>query len=234
MPTLVHVTAEDLAAWLPKFDPIADKAMALRQSYPVLWQANVARMTENFVDYRANARSDMTMSMFRFAAETMTVLDDYDVVVGLDEVARSGMSEQELAVLVTQHSVHCLHYRVNWRLLPVAIPLWLSLWTEGVARYASLRLHDVGHGEALFDPGLAAMPPTDIKTAAAQMVPLIDVASDALNRRYLRAEGDRMGLLLGLRIVEKQAKIRSLTDFIRMPGMAARDIVRSELMSLSA
>jgi hypothetical protein len=232
--TEAGATPREIEAWLPAFDPLAERVRTMRPRIAPLWAQNLDRFSETFPGFRRTNKVRLLMSRFSFLTSCARVRDEYDVLLGLDECVRSGRTgDEDIGVAMAIQSFHAHHYFYNWRMKPTEItPLWMDLWFEGLGLYCAGRMFPKADRARLFtDPRQADAPISQIQTAAESMLRELDVASEDLHARYFGKGG--IGPAVALYMLEREGRTRSLPDMVFIPARPARDIVLSELHALS-
>ena len=121
--------------------------------------------------------------------------------------------------------------------LDPAPPLYVSLWMEGTATYASERLN-AGASRLhvlLDDAALAQADPSSLRAAAQAMLTKLDARDDATQSLFFETghHGDgwppRAGYAVGLRIAQEVGKTMSLPQMAALPGSRVRQTLAEAL-----
>lgn len=231
----------DLARWLAIFDPIADEVRRLSTAFPRIWQAQVERFQRHLPDAANDAPVTIMLSFLNFDARVRLWRDRLALFVGLDGVVYIHGRGADPAVLLDHESFHLYHHQVNPSLiLPGGDTIWLGIWKEGLAVYACGVL-DPRRSRLeilLGDRDLAAITPELLRRIAGELPPVLAATDGQTRARYLSYGylGDvpaRNGYALGLAIVERVARGRSLGELARIPASRIETLVRAEVAAIA-
>jgi hypothetical protein len=120
-----------------------------------------------------------------------------------------------------------------------AVPLWMALWREGLAAYASAKMNpDAGLSEVLESRELASLKPREVRAFATAALAGMEMTDAGGARRFLAAspEGDtsaRSGYLLGYRLAEHAGRTLTVDALARLPAAKVHRYIRKELAEIA-
>ncbi|MCC7426948.1 MAG: hypothetical protein IT557_08600 [Alphaproteobacteria bacterium] len=229
----------DAVRWLALFDPVAPQVRALSATFSGLWQNQAGRFQHQLPDASTATPVVVLVSFLYFDARVRPWRERVSLFIGLDGVVRFGA---DLGTLLDHELFHLYHHQVNPSLiLPGGDTLWLGIWKEGLAVYATGVLNQARSRAQILlgERALADGPSALMRRIAAELPPILDATDGATRARYLSYgyRGDipqRSGYALGLAVVERVARGRSLPELARIPAGEIERILRAELAALAA
>jgi hypothetical protein len=230
----------DFVRWLERFDPVAGAVRRLSAALPAAWVAHAARFRAALPD-AAEAPVTILPSFHYFDARVRADSGRAALFLGPDTIVAVHGADPDIGILLDHESFHLYHHQVNPTLiLPGGDPLWLGIWKEGLAVYASGVLNpDASRLRVLLgDAALAAIDQALLARIARELPPVLGATDGATRARYLGYgyRGDipaRSGYALGLLIAERAAAGRDLAALARLPATEAETLVRREIAALA-
>ena len=221
-----------LAEWLAAFDPIAEAVRTVHARLVADYSANLGRFIDTFKDFDASASPVYLMpSLFRFDAHLEPDGHSLPLFFGPDGIVKFHGADADLSVLIAHEIFHCYQAQRNPGLsLDPAPPLYVGVWIEGTATYASEQLnpgaslkHVLLDDAALLRDG----PPTASRVAGA-LLARIDSTADTDTTAFLGAgyRGDwpaRAGYYLGLLAARRIGRTLSLSEMAALPATQVRE-----------
>jgi len=229
----------DLARWLAVFDPVAAGARRLSGALPALWCARVAQFQRVLPDAAGDVPALSFVSFLNFDAATRPWRGRVGLFFGLDMMVL--LHGEAVGPLLDHERFHMYHHEVNPSLiLPGGDPLWLGIWKEGMAVYATAVLNPGMARRDVFlgDADLAEAGPALFRRIAAELPDRLHDTDGTVRARYLSYgyRGDipaRSGYALGAAIVERIAQGRDLAALARIPAHEAEALLRAEIDAMA-
>ncbi|MBR0650526.1 DUF2268 domain-containing protein [Roseomonas terrae] len=229
----------DVAAWLPRFDPVAGTVRSLSQRLSDLWCARLAQFQRLLPDAEPDVPATAFVSFLWFDGRARSVQGRMALFLGLDMIVL--LHGEEPGPLLDHERFHLYHHQVNPSLIMEGgDPLWLGIWKEGLAVHATALLNPGTPRVTAFmgDEMLASMDAAVLRRVAAELPTQLDATGLAERSRYLGygyrgTIPARSGYVLGLAIVERAAQGRDLAALARIPAPEIAAIVRRELAAIA-
>lgn len=202
----LKVDAARLSRWLPRFDAMAQDVRRVSAAFPNAYARHVEAFRAHFPTFApAGAPVYAMPSLFGFDGHLQRWRGQIPLFMGLDGIVRYHGSDPKLSVLLDHESFHLLQNIGSPSLLAEPAPLWMTLWLEGGATYASGVLNPTASRTQVLldDAELAALPRTAVPQLAKDFLSRFESTADADSERYFSASwrGEtpaRSGYLLGL------------------------------------
>ena len=237
----VTLSADNVANWLKNFDSLAESVRALSLKIPETIHAQLPRFQANLRDFDINAgRIYFLPSLFWFDGHLQPWRGIFPLFIGVDGIVQYHGTGADLTVFINHELFHVYHAQRNpAMLLDPNPPIFVELWIEGLAVYASQlmspsaeRVHVL-----LDDLILAAAKPGTLTYAAAELLKCLDSKSSKDDQRFFLTGyvGDlpaRTGYLVGLTIAERIGRSMSLIAMAKLDQSAVRDLVARELVTV--
>ncbi|WP_394778280.1 hypothetical protein [Undibacterium sp.] len=239
----VKPSAALVGGWLKKFDGMAGDVRRLSATVPAAYARQLAGFCTALPDFdRAAAPVYFMPSLFQFDGHLQPWKGVLPLFVGLDGIVYYHGAQADLTVLLNHEMFHLYQGQKNPSImLDPAPPVYINLWTEGVATYVSqlftpgaTRLHVL-----LDDKRLASASPEVLRTIAADLLLHLDENSDAVMERFFSIgyHGDipaRGGYLVGLTLAERVGKNMTSTQMASLPAEQVRMLVQQQLKAIAA
>lgn len=230
----------DMLAWLGRFDPIAGRVRALSQRLPGLWCDRLAHFRTVLPDAAPAVPATALVSFLWFDGKATLWQGRVTLFLGLDMIVL--LHGDAPAALLDHERFHLYHHEVNASLiLPGGDPLWLGIWKEGLAVYATALMNPGAPRRTalLGDDALASMTPDVLRRVASELPDRLGATDVEGRARYLQYGHRsnipaRSGYALGLAIVEDAAAGQDLAALARIPAPEIERIVRRGLAALAA
>lgn len=149
----------------------------------------------------------------------------------------------DLGVLFSHEMFHCYQGQMNPSMcLDPKAPVFVSLWMEGTATYASERLDpDADQLHVLLDDRtLARTDPATLRRVAQALLQRIDATDDASQQMFF-STGDhggdwpaRVGYFVGLQIARRLGATLSLPQMAALPAPRVREVLVQGLREMVA
>lgn len=206
---------------------------ALRRDLP----GALARFDRALPDNRWHGDIYLLVSLGCFDGRAQSIGGKPAMLLGADVLAATG--NRAPAVLLTHELFHLYHRQF---FQPEGDPIWASLWSEGLATYASGELNPGASLEALLLPrALVDAVDKDRARLAADLAAHLDESGTRAETLYFRTDDrtepvpPRAGYYLGLLAVRELAgKGYSLTDMAHWNAETARERVQQALAVVGA
>ena len=238
------VSAEAVARWFLRFDPLADAVRATHARFADGYRANLARLRAALPDFDPTVSPVFLMpSLFRFDGHLEPDGKSLPLFFGPDGIVRYHGMEPDTAVLFAHELFHCYQGQRNPAMaLDPHMAVCANLWIEGTATFASERLNpgaSLGHvlldDDAMLRDGPAAAP--RIATALLAALDATDAATlesffdagwhgDAWPRRG----GYYVGYLVAKRLAEGGMSLREMAG---LPAPQVRERVAGALHAIA-
>ena len=230
---LVRRYLNDVQPYLARMRTLSDTASAQLPAYSRQFAAT-------FPDFAPTQRVIFTVSLFSFDGATRTVAGNTALLFGIDGIARYHAPDENLQVLFDHELFHLYHAQVAPDLADDDVPLWDSLWEEGLATYVSAQMNPAStQDQVLLAPGLAERAQAMLPALAGELL----AQSDSLDRdeyaaffysRNHRPElPPRSGYYVGYRVAQILGQGRTLPELARLRGPALKQEVRAALATLA-
>jgi hypothetical protein len=236
-PRARHVVELYLAELRPYIARMREISAAIRRDQA----AYATDFRRAFPGYRADKPVYFTVSLFSFDGATRPVLGKVPVLFGIDGIARYHAPEDNIRVLFDHELFHDYHAQVIPETALDDVPLWLSLWEEGLATYVSGRLNPGSpEGEILLSKDLAASVRPVVPRLAREILDHFEsLDKDEYAAFFLggnrRADVPaRAGYYLGYLVAQRLGERRALGDLARLAGDGLKAAVRDALESMAA
>jgi hypothetical protein len=239
----MKTTTERITRWLPGFDAIAADVRRVVAGFPTIYAAHARRFAAEFA-YFDHARAPIYLlpSLFAFDGHLEPSGDRLSLFIGADGLVRYHGTAPDLAVFLDHESFHLYQSQVAPKvMLDPTPPVYVTLWTEGLATYVSERLNP---GAALVhvlldDAALVAADATARRELAAAILEVLDSTQEADALRFFSAGATgpwpaRGGYLIGLHVARRIGHDVPLTELARLQGAALRDRLARELAVLAS
>lgn len=235
----VMVRTKDVAQWLPGFDGRAEGARVVHKRFAHDYAGNLGRFRAQLADFDGRA-SPVTLlpSLMHFDAHLQPDGPRLPLFFGPDAIVYFHGADADLSVLFSHELFHCYQGQRNPSMcLDPAAPLYVSLWMEGTATYASERLNpDASPLQVLLDdPALLHADASAMRAAAQAMLAHLDAADDATQSLFFQAghhgEGwpPRAGYAVGLQIARSLGATMSLPQMAACPSTRVREMLAQAL-----
>lgn len=239
----IKVSPERIARWLPDFDSMAADVARVVGGFPAVYAAHAGRFAAALPDFdRAHAPVILLPSLFAFDGHLEPGGDTLPLFIGADGLVRYHGATPDLAVFLDHESFHLYQAQVAPAvMLDASPPLYATLWTEGVATYASEQLNpDAALLHVLLDDvALASADAATRRALAAAIAPALDSRAEADALRFFSAghKGPlpaRGGYLIGLEAARRIGRDLPLAQLPRLQGPALRERLARELAALAS
>jgi hypothetical protein len=231
---LVAAYLREVRAYVPRMRAIS---AAVRRDH----DAYVAGFRAAFPGYRPDKPVYFTFSLFTFDGGTRNVLGKVPVLFGIDGIARFHGADDNVKVLFDHELFHDYHAQIIPETALDDLPLWLALWEEGLATYASDRLNPgSSESEILLSKDLAASVRPLMPRLAREVLRNFDsMAKDEYETFFLMGKKrtdvpDRAGYYLGYAIARTLGDHRALDELAQLTGPELKDAVRQALEAVAA
>jgi len=234
---------ERIARWLPQFDAMNADVQRVVADFPAVYAAHARRFAAAFPDFdRKRAPIYLLPSLFAFDGHLEPGGDSLPLFVGADGLVRFHGTTPDLAVFLDHESFHLYQSQLAPALmLDPSPPVYVTLWTEGVATYVSERLNpDAALLHVLLDDTqLAGADARTRRELAAAILPVLDSTqeADALPFFSAGAKGRwpaRGGYLIGLEAARRIGRDLPLAQLPRLQGTALRERLAIELAAIAS
>ena len=238
----VKWSAAGIARWLKDFDPIADSVRALSLTVPATIRAQPPRFQANLPEFDANAgRIYFLPSLFWFDGHRQPWRGAYPLFVGVDGIVHYHGNDCDLTVFIDHELLHVFHAQRNpAMLLDESPPIFIDLWTERLAVYASRILNPAADRLHILldDQPLAAATADAVTYAAGELLKCLDSTDSKDEQRFFSTGyvGDlpaRSGYLVGWKVAERVGRSMSLTALASLNQSAVRERVAHELAAIA-
>jgi hypothetical protein len=221
-----------LAQWLTGFDPMAEAVRTVHARLVTDYRVNLDRFINTFRDFDAGASPVyLVPSLFRFDAHLEPDGQSLPLFFSPDGIVKHHGADAHLAVLMAHEIFHCYQCQRNPSLsLDPAPPLYVGVWIEGTATYASEQLNPAASLKhvLLDDAALLRDGPPAASRIAGELLERIDSTTDADTAAFLGSgyRGDwpaRAGYYLGLLAARRIGHELSLSDMASLPAAMVRE-----------
>ena len=239
-----EATQAEVLHKLPGIDQRAPAARVAHANFAHDYATNLRRFRHALPDFDGSA-SPVTLlpSLLHFDAHLQPDGARLPLFFDPDAIAFFHGTDVDLAVLFSHELFHCYQGQRNPAMcLDPAPPLYVDLWNEGTATFASERMNPGASlprvlldDVALLDAGDAAL-----RAAARAMLAHLDDTDDATQALFFQAghHGDgwppRAGYAVGLRIARSLAPTLSLPQMAALPAPRVRDTLARALTRFAA
>lgn len=239
----VRFKQDDVARWLPGFDGRAAATRAVHLRFVRDYGGNLGRFRSALPDFSDRA-SPVTLlpSLMHFDAHLQPNGSSLPLFFGPDAIVYYHGADADLDVLFSHELFHCYQGQKNPAMcLDPAAPLYVSLWMEGTATYASERLNPGASPlhVLLDDAALAQADASSLRAAAQAMLSKLDARDEATQSLFFEAghHGDgwppRVGYAVGLRIARALGTTMSLPQMAALPAQRVRETLAQALQRLA-
>ncbi len=230
---------DDVARWLPGFDGRAAATRTVHLRFARDYAGNLGRFRSALADFSDRA-SPVTLlpSLMHFDAHLQPNGASLPLFFGPDAIAYYHGADADLDVLFSHELFHCYQGQKNPAMcLDPAAPLYVSLWMEGTATYASERLNPGASPlhVLLDDAALAQADGSSLRAAARAMLSNLDARDEATQSLFFETghhgEGwpPRVGYAVGLRIARSLGTAMSLPQMAALPAQRVRETLAQAL-----
>ncbi len=237
-------TLAAIAARLPGIDQRAAAARTVHANFAQNYASNLHRFRQALPDFD-DAASPVTLmpSLGHFDAHLQPNGASLPLFFDPDAIAFHHGAGVDLDVLFSHELFHCYQGQKNPVMcLDPAAPVYVSLWMEGTATYASERMNPGASSlhVLLDDVALAQADDASLRTAAQGLLANLDATDDAVQSLFFQTghHGDgwppRAGYAVGLRIARGLGATMTLPQMAALPAPQARDTLAQALKRMSA
>lgn len=239
----LKTSPERIARWLPGFDAMAADVKHVVADFPAVYAAHARRFAAAFPDFdRSRAPVYLLPSLFAFDGHLEPGGDTLPLFIGADGLVRYHGTTPDLAVFLDHESFHLYQSQLAPALmLDPSPPVYVTLWTEGVATYVSERLNpDAALLHVLLDDTRLAGADADTRRGlAGAILAALDSTQEADALRFFSAGSEgpwpaRGGYLIGLEVARRVGRDMPLAQLPRLHGAALRDRLAVELAAIAA
>lgn len=235
----LEVKPADVARWLPGFDGRAAAARTVHRRFAHDYAGNVGRFRSAIADFDGHA-SPVTLlpSLMHFDAHLQPDGPRLPLFFGPDAIVYYHGADADLDVLFSHELFHCYQGQRNPAMcLDAEAPLYVSLWMEGTATWASETLNPGASLQhvLLDDALLARAAPSQLSAAAQAMLSALDARDPATQALFFESghHGDgwppRAGYAVGLQIARGLGTTMSLPQMAALPAQAVRETLAQAL-----
>jgi hypothetical protein len=196
--------------------------------------------TKTFPDYAAATPVYFTVSMFSFDGGTRMVRDRIALLFGIDGIARYHGPDDNPRVLIDHELFHQYHAQIAPELAAEDVPLWVSLWEEGLATYVSEQMNPgTSDAQVLMSPTLAAQVAPILPVVTAELLANFESKDKAEYAAFFYGRNGRSdiparcGYYVGLLVARRLAAGRSPQQLAALRGPALEAAVRGALEQLA-
>jgi len=234
----ITVRPEDVSAWLPRFDGLAAAARGVHRRFAHDYAGNVGRFRAVLPDFDGRASPVTLMpSLMHFDAHLQPDGPRLPLFFGPDAIVRLHGADADLDVLFSHELFHCYQGQKNPAMcLDPEAPLYVSLWMEGTATWASECMNPGAPlPHVLLADELARAEPARLRAAAQAMLARLDARDDATQSLFfsLGQHGDgwppRAGYAVGLQIARGLGRTMSLPQMAALPAPRVREMLAQAL-----
>ncbi len=234
---------DDVVRWLPGFDGRAEATRTVHRRFARDYAGNLGRFRSALPDFSGRA-SPVTLlpSLMHFDAHLQPDGASLPLFFGPDAIVYYHGVDADLNVLFAHELFHCYQGQKNPAMcLDPAAPLYVSLWMEGTATYASERLNPgASRLHVLLDDAvLARTDASSLRLAAQAMLSQLDARDEATQSQFFETghHGDgwapRVGYAVGLKIARGLGTVMSLPEMAALPAQRVRETLAQALRQLS-
>jgi hypothetical protein len=238
-----RIKQDDVVRWLPGFDGRAAATRAVHLRFARDYAGNLGRFRSALPDFSGRA-SPVTLlpSLMHFDAHLQPNGSSLPLFFGPDAIVYYHGADADLDVLFSHELFHCYQGQKNPAMcLDPATPLYVSLWMEGTATYASERLNPSASPlhVLLDDAALAQADASSLRAAARAMLSKLDARDEATQSLFFETghHGDgwppRAGYAVGLRIARGLGEAMSLPQMASLPAQRVRETLARALQQLA-
>lgn len=242
--TSYTATLDDVTRMLPGIDRRAAAARTVHAEFAHQYAGNVARFRAVLPDFDGRA-SPVTLlpSLGHFDAHLQPNGVNLPLFFDPDLIVYHHGTDVDLDVLFSHELFHCYQGQKNPAMCldPVA-PLYVSLWNEGTAVYASERMNPGASPlhVLLDDRGLLQADDISLRAAARAMLSSLD-ATDAATQSLFFDTGPhsdawppRAGYAVGLQIARGLGATMSLPQLAELPARRVRETLAQALRTMAS
>ena len=234
---------DDVVRWLPGFDGRAAAVRTIHRRFARDYAGNVGRFRSALPDFSDRA-SPVTLlpSLMHFDAHLQPDGASLPLFFGPDGIVYYHGVDADLDVLFSHELFHCYQGQKNPAMCQdPSAPLYVSLWMEGTATYASERLNPGASPlhVLLDDAALAHADAASLRLASQAMLAQLDARDEATQSLFFETghHGDgwapRVGYAVGLRIARGLGASMSLQQMAALPARRVRETLGQALQRLS-
>lgn len=234
----LQVEPGDVASWLPGFDGRAAAVRGVHRRFARGYAGNVGRFHSAIADFDGRA-SPVTLlpSLMHFDAHLQPDGPRLPLFFGPDAIVYFHGADVDLDVLFSHELFHCYQGQKNPAMcLDPEAALYVSLWMEGTATWASERLNPGASPQhVLLDEALARATPSQLRAAAQAMLSTLDARDPATQSLFFGAghHGDgwppRAGYAVGLQIARGLGTTMPLPQMAALPAPRVRETLAQAL-----
>lgn len=235
----LEVKPGDVVRWLPGFDRRATAARAVHRRFAGAYAGNVGRFRSALADFDGRA-SPVTLlpSLMHFDAHLEPDGARLPLFFGPDAIVHYHGADADLDVLFSHELFHCYQGQRNPAMcLDPEAPLYVSLWMEGTATWASEHLNpDASPRHVLLDDALLARAaPSQLRAAAQAMLSTLDARDQATQALFFDSGHHgagwppRAGYAVGLQVARDLGATMSLPQMAALPAQRVRETLAQAL-----
>ena len=234
---------DDVVRWLPGFDGRAAATRAVHMRFARDYESNLGRFRAALPDFDDRA-SPVTLlpSLTHFDAHLQANGSSLPLFFGPDAIAYYHGVDADLGVFFSHELFHCYQGQKNPAMcLDPSAPLYVSLWMEGTATYASEHLNPSASPlhVLLDDATLTQADISSLRAAAQSMLSKLDARDEGTQSLFFEAghHGDgwppRVAYAVGLRIARGLGTTMSLPQMAALPAPRVRETLAQALERLT-
>jgi len=229
-----------VAAYLRDVAPLVARMQVISDSIHRDLNDYARDFTKTFPDYAAVTPVYFTVSMFSFDGGTRMVRDRIALLFGIDGIARYHEPDDNPRVLIDHELFHQYHAQIAPELAAEDVPLWVSLWEEGLATYVSEQMNPgTSDAQALMSATLAAQVQPILPVVTGELLANFESKDKAEYAAFFYGRNGRSdlparcGYYVGLLVAQRLAAGRSLQQLAALRGPALEAAVRGALEQLA-
>ena len=237
-------TLDDVKRMLPGMDRRAAAARAVSAEFARDYARNLARFQTELPDFDGRS-SPVTLlpSLGHFDAHLQPNGVNLPLFFDPDLIVYFHGADVDLNVLFSHELFHCYQGQKNPSMcLDPKAPLYVSLWNEGTAVYASERMNPGASPlhVLLDDRALLQADALSLRAAARAMLQHLDATDDATQSLFFDTgnHGDawppRAGYAVGLRIARRLGATLSLAQLAALPALQVRETLAQALRNMAS
>jgi hypothetical protein len=233
---------EELARWLAAFDEIEGAVRRLHARFPDVLRENTDKFRAALPDFDAAASPVLVLpSLFYFDAHLEPDGHVMPLFFGPDGIVRYHGPDADLGVLCAHEIYHCYQAQRNPALaLDPHGPVWVTLWSEGGATWASAQLNPGASLKhvLLDDETLLREGPQSAARVAAALLDKFDAIDDAAQESFFstgwKGKGwpPRAGYYVGYLVSRQLGRELSLRELAGLPGAQLRERLSAALRDI--
>jgi hypothetical protein len=193
-----------------------------------------------FPDFAPKSPVYFTVSLFAFDGATRTVDGQTVLLFGIDGMARWHPADENLKVLFDHELFHLYHSQIWPEGSRDEVPLWMSLWEEGLATYVSQRMNPgASEGQVLLNADLAERAEPVLPKLVNELLDNFDSLDHQEYAAFFYSSNgrkdipQRSGYFVGLRIAQSLGATRTLKQLATLHGSELKEAVRRALAQLT-